>query len=125
MQERQSKLQRHRGGDSACILSPPVYLIIAQIYVYNRRLEVLMRRSIRRQLQFLRAYALINSLALIVIAVAAFRQAEKPQTSGEINAQRINIVDANGTLRLVIANKDRMHPGVMDGKMIDRPRPVV
>ena len=83
-----------------------------------------MRRSIRRQLQFLRAYALINSLALIVIAVAAFRQAEKPQTSGEITAQRINIVDANGTLRLVIANKDRMHPGVMDGKTIDRTRPV-
>jgi hypothetical protein len=33
-------------------------------------------------------------------------------------------VDANGTLRMVIANKDRMHPGVLDGKMINRPRPV-
>jgi hypothetical protein len=25
-------------------------------------------------------------------------------------------------LRLVIADKDRMHPGVMDGKVIDRAR---
>jgi hypothetical protein len=33
-------------------------------------------------------------------------------------------VDANGTLRLVIANKDRMHPGMMDGKLINRQRPV-
>lgn len=37
---------------------------------------------------------------------------------------RINVVDANGALRMVTSNKDRMHPGMMDGKMIDRPRPV-
>jgi hypothetical protein len=36
----------------------------------------------------------------------------------------MNVVDADGTLRLVISNKDRMHPGVLDGKTIDRPRPV-
>jgi hypothetical protein len=36
----------------------------------------------------------------------------------------MNVVDAGGTLRLVISNKDRMHPGQMDGKVIDRPRPV-
>src|SRR5207253_2346250 len=38
--------------------------------------------------------------------------------------ERINVVDANGTLRLVMSNKDRMHPGVMDGITVDRPRPV-
>ena len=32
--------------------------------------------------------------------------------------------DADGTLRLVVSNKDRMHPGVMDGIVMDRPRPV-
>ena len=41
----------------------------------------------------------------------------------EITVERINIVDRDGTLRMVISNKDRMHPGVMDGKVIDRPRP--
>jgi hypothetical protein len=46
------------------------------------------------------------------------------QTIDELTVQRINVVDANGTLRLVIANKDRMHPGVMDGVTINRPRPV-
>ena len=34
------------------------------------------------------------------------------------------MVDADGTLRMVISNKDRMHPGQMDGKLIDRARPV-
>lgn len=83
-----------------------------------------MRHSIRRQLLFLRVYAIVSSLVFIVLAAAAFRQAGKPQSLGEINVERINVVDANGTLRMVIANKDRMHPGVMDGKTIDRPRPV-
>lgn len=81
-----------------------------------------MTRSIRRQLRFLHAYAAMTSLALVVLAAAAFRQST-PQNMGEITAERINIVDANGTLRLVIANKDRMHPGVIGGKTLQRPRP--
>ena len=83
-----------------------------------------MRRNLHRQFLFLRAYAVVTSLAMIVLAAAAFRQTGKPQNLGEINVERINVVDASGTLRMVIANKDRMHPGVLDGKTIDRPRPV-
>lgn len=82
-----------------------------------------MRQSIRRQFLFLRAYAVVTSLVLVVLAAAAFRQAS-PNKMGEITVERINVVDANGTLRMVISNKDRMHPGVMDGVTIDRPRPV-
>jgi hypothetical protein len=73
---------------------------------------------------FIRVYLVILSLALVILATAAFRQTAKPQNLGEITVERINVVDANGTLRLVIANKDRMHPGVIDGITIDRPRPV-
>ena len=82
-----------------------------------------MRHSLRRQFFFLRAYALVTSLILIVLAGAAFRQTT-PQKFGEISVERLNLVDADGTLRMVIANKARMHPGVMDGVTIDRPRPV-
>jgi hypothetical protein len=82
-----------------------------------------MVRSVRRQLRFLRVYAIANSIVLAVLATAAFRQAA-PQKFDQITAQRIDIVDADGTLRMVISNKDRMHPGVLDGKTIDRPRPV-
>lgn len=82
-----------------------------------------MRFSIRRQLHWLRIYAALNTIVLAVFATAAFRQAS-PQKFDEVTVQRLNVVDANGTLRLVISNKDRMHPGQMDGKIIDRPRPV-
>jgi hypothetical protein len=83
-----------------------------------------MRVSLRRQFLFLRVYAIATSLGVLVLAAAAVRQAGTPQNLGEIKVERINVVDANGTLRMVISNKDRMHPGVFDGKMIDRPRPV-
>lgn len=81
-----------------------------------------MRRSLRRQLRFLHAYAATTSLVLVVLAVSAFRQGARGNL-GEITVERINVVDANGTLRMVISNKDRMHPGVIGGKTLQRPRP--
>jgi hypothetical protein len=83
-----------------------------------------MRVSLRRQFLFLRVYTIATSIIFIVLASAAFRQAGTAHNLGEISVERINVVDANGTLRMVISNKDRMHPGVFDGKMINRPRPV-
>src|SRR6266542_3462426 len=73
---------------------------------------------------FLRLYVVVSSLALVFLTTAALRQARKPQNLGEITVERINVVDANGTLRLVMSNKDRMHPGVMDGKTMNRQRPL-
>jgi hypothetical protein len=83
-----------------------------------------MSRSIRRQLYFLHVYVAATLLIFVVLAASAFRQSAGSQKVDEITAQRINIVDANGTLRLVISNKDRMHPGVIGGKVIQRARPV-
>lgn len=80
-----------------------------------------MRRSLRRQLAFFRIYTIVSSLALIGLGTAAFTQST--QKFGHISAERIDIVDANGTLRMVISNKDRQHPGVIEGRTIDRPRP--
>ena len=83
-----------------------------------------MARSIRRQLRLLQAYAAVTLLFFAVVAVSAFKQAAKPQNMGEITVERINVVDGDGTLRLVISNKDRMHPGVIGGKVVQRQRPV-
>ena len=81
-----------------------------------------MARSLRRQLRFLQASVMATTLLLVVLAASAFRQT-RPQNMGEITVERINVVDANGTLRLVISNKDRQHPGVIGGKTLQRPRP--
>jgi len=83
-----------------------------------------MHQSLRREMRFLRVYAVTSSLILVVLCTAAFRQGAVSGKFDELTVGRINVADADGTLRLVISNKDRMHPGMMDGKMIDRPRPV-
>jgi hypothetical protein len=84
-----------------------------------------MTRSLRREIRLLQVYAGVTSLVLVFVAVAALSQSPPaPQTIDELTVQRLNVVDANGTLRFVLSNKDRMHPGVMDGVTINRPRPV-
>lgn len=83
-----------------------------------------MRRRLRRELRFLQVVNVLSVGALAFVALSAFGQAGAPQKFGEITVERINVQDADGTLRLVISNKDRMHPGVIDGKTINRPRPV-
>ena len=81
---------------------------------------------LRRELKLLRVWAGFSGLCFLIFAFAAFRSAQPPppRNLGEISVERINVVDADGTLRMVISNKNRMHPGVMDGVTIDRPRPV-
>ncbi len=71
----------------------------------------------------LRTYIAASSILLAALTTMAFRQSGT-RNMGEITVERVNVVDASGTLRMVISNKDRMHPGVMDGVTIDRPRPV-
>lgn len=83
-----------------------------------------MKFSIRHQLRILQAYAAISFSLLAFLALTAFTQSTSTQRIDELTVQRLNVVDANGTLRFVLSNKDRMHPGVMDGVTINRPRPV-
>jgi hypothetical protein len=82
-----------------------------------------MKRGIRRRVRALQAYAAGASVIIVFLTSAGMAQREDKQRIEELTVQRINVVDANGTLRLVISNKDRMHPGVIDGKTLNRPRP--
>jgi hypothetical protein len=83
-----------------------------------------MRTSIRRQLRAFQIYTALSFGLLAFLSITAFTQTNAPQRIDELTVQRLNVVDANGTLRFVLSNKDRMHPGVMDGVTINRPRPV-
>src|SRR5687768_13713468 len=83
-----------------------------------------MKITIRRQLRILQVYAAMSFALAALVSITAFTQPSTPQRIDELTVQRLNVVDANGTLRFVLSNKDRMHPGVMDGVMINRPRPV-
>src|SRR5512134_3478510 len=83
-----------------------------------------MKMSLRRQVRILQLYAALTCVGAAFFSLTAFTQSPAPQRIDELTVQRLNVVDANGTLRFVLSNKDRMHPGVMDGVTINRPRPV-
>ena len=83
-----------------------------------------MKITIRRQLRLLQACAALSFAVTAFVSLTAFTQQNNTQRIDELTVQRLNVVDANGTLRFVLSNKDKMHPGVMDGVTINRPRPV-
>jgi hypothetical protein len=70
-----------------------------------------MSDDIRRELRRLKGYSLLMTAAFGVMAFAAFRQGNQPQTQNtkftEIDVQRINIVEPDGKLRMVISNRPR------------------
>jgi hypothetical protein len=75
--------------------------------------------TLRRDLRFLKAYAAGSTLAILFLTGAAFRQAAAPrQRFGEIDVERINVVEKDGRKRLVIANAERQAVTVIDGKEI-------
>jgi hypothetical protein len=81
--------------------------------------------TLRRDLRLLKGYAAGSTLAIVFLTGAAFQQAAAPhQKFGEIDVERINIVEKDGRLRLAIANAERQAVTVMDGKQIlpDRKR---
>ncbi len=82
-----------------------------------------MDAKLQRDVRFLKAYSLVLTLLLVGIAGMPASKAERKPKFDEIDVERINIVDKDGTLRLVIANSERQHPGVIEGKTLSRKRP--
>ena len=61
-------------------------------------------------------YGAISTLALVIIAVSGFTVARQKASFGTIDVQRINVVEPDGTLRMVISNKDRFPGAIVQGK---------
>jgi hypothetical protein len=78
-----------------------------------------MSHTLERDVRFLKRYAMVSTLALGLLAVAAFtRQKAK---FDEIDVERINVVEKDGKLRLVISNRDRSPGPIFKGKAFGRP----
>ncbi len=76
-----------------------------------------MDRKIERELRALKGYACCSTLMFGVLIFVAARSPGAPGTAKftEIDAERINIREKDGKLRLVIANTDRMPGGTVAG----------
>lgn len=79
-----------------------------------------METKLERQVRFLRTYAVVATLFCAIFLLSAFVIQNKKQKFEEIDVERINVVEKDGTLRMVISNTQRQHPGSVDGKMIPR-----
>jgi hypothetical protein len=79
--------------------------------------------KLQRDVRLLKAYALVVTLLLGVLVFAGFVQSNQKAKFTEIDVERINIVEKDGKLKMVISNSERQHPGVIDGKTLSRTRP--
>jgi hypothetical protein len=82
-------------------------------------------QKIEKELRLWKAYATVATLLIIVLTVSAFALDAQRTKFSEIDVQRINIVEPDGTIRMVISdkaqfpgiiinNKERPHPGGRD-----------
>jgi hypothetical protein len=76
---------------------------------------------IRGELRALRAIVALMTVLFATLTVAAFRQAEQNQRFGEIDVERINIVEPDGSLRLVISNRERSTGPIYRGQPFGYP----
>ena len=83
-----------------------------------------MEQMILKQLRWLKIYALVATVGFASGLFVVFKRASAPPRFEEITVERINVVDQNGALQMVISNQARQHPGIVGGKtMPARARP--
>jgi len=66
-------------------------------------------------------YTICITLVALVSITSAFNQQNQRPKFEEIDVERINIVEKDGKLRMVISNRERQHPGSVDGQLVPRP----
>ncbi len=73
------------------------------------------QEKIEKELRFLKIYAVAATLIAVVFLFTAF-SVNTNKKFDVIDVERINVVEKDGKLKMVIANKARQHPGIVDGK---------
>lgn len=76
------------------------------------------QQKIEKELRFLKIYAGVTTLCCAVFFLTAF-SVSKNAKFDEIDVERINVIEKDGKLKMVISNQERQHPGTMDGKTYD------
>jgi hypothetical protein len=72
--------------------------------------------QIRRELRLLKGYAFVATAVLGSLSLAAYRQSAQKARFSEIDVERINIVEPDGKLRMVLSNRPRSIGPIYKGK---------
>src|SRR5215204_3060598 len=67
-------------------------------------------------IRFLKRYAIGSTTLIVLMAITAFVRQPQKQKFREIDVERINIVEPDGKLRMVIANRPRSIGPIYKGK---------
>lgn len=78
-----------------------------------------MNDKLKKEINFLKVYSGVLTVALLGIIFYGLSQF-KAISFKEITVERINIVESNGDLKLVISNSKRQHQGVVNGKPLPK-----
>jgi len=77
-----------------------------------------MESRLEREVRFLKIYAAAATLLCAVFLLSAFASQNRRQKFEEIDVERINVVEKDGRLKMVISNRERQTPVVVDGKTL-------
>jgi hypothetical protein len=78
-----------------------------------------MNDKLKREITFLKVYAGLLTVALLGTIFYVMRSS-KAESFKEITVERINVVESNGDLKLVISNSERQHQGIVNGKPLPK-----
>jgi hypothetical protein len=75
-----------------------------------------MSSNLEKRVNLLTGYAVISTFIFSLIILSSFSKAERNEKFDVITAKRINLIGEDGSLRMVMSNETRQHPGRMNGK---------
>lgn len=74
----------------------------------------------QKELRLFKIYSTITTLLIALLVFSAFQTQNKRAKFEEIDVERVNVVEKDGRVRLVITNADRFPDAIMNGKTIPR-----
>lgn len=79
-----------------------------------------MDAKLQKEIRFLKVYAPGLTALLTAVVICGFTWAREKMKFDEIDVTRINIVEKDGTVKMVISNKDRAPDAIIGGKAYPR-----
>ncbi|TWW01348.1 hypothetical protein [Chitinophaga pinensis] len=76
--------------------------------------------QLRRQMSFFKLYAVITSLFILAFIGYGFRKSAQDDIIKSLRAEKIEIVEPDGTVKLSLFNKENLPPAVVNGKKLSR-----